>query len=323
MTDNPVTPKTPRLSSNSNNSNDSDSEKDKSKPRRTRDSLGKITNDYTDIPDELNDLMERLETESVRRRQSIRGKYQTPAPPSPTLPPEQPQSETQYMRHKPSPTPIPHRAMMARQPAFVGGMGYPSGQQLPILKEVKDWERWHRALKGIAKMENMYGLLNGRWTKPQEGEYQDIPAFEEAEDLYQAALNRLDGLISVSLGTGAAAHVAHAEGPIEMIDKLQSVYREKSFTKREELTQVVFDSDESNKPMLERVETIKKARNGLIEMGYPIPDWLISSCFLHSLPKRFETWIDMQYNNRTKELDMDGEELEFDKIADELVEKEK
>ena len=69
----------------------------------------------------------------------------------------------------------------------------------------------------------MYDLLNKRWIKSQEEEYQNISVFEEAEDLYQAALNRLNDLISVSLKTEAAAHVAHAES-IKMINKIQSVY---------------------------------------------------------------------------------------------------
>ena len=59
-------------------------------------------------------------------------------------------------------------------------------------------------------------------------------------------------------------------------------------------------------------------------MRYSVSDWLVSSCFLHSLSKWFERWIDMMYNIRTKELDIDeGKEVEFDVIADDLIEKEK
>ena len=59
-------------------------------------------------------------------------------------------------------------------------------------------------------------------------------------------------------------------------------------------------------------------------MEYSVPDWLVSSCFLHSLLKQFEEWIDMMYNTRTKELDIGGgKEVKFDVIADDLIEKEK
>ena len=162
-----------------------------------------------------------------------------------------------------------------------------------MLKEAKDWDQWYTALKRMAKMDGIYGLLDGKLGRPQEGQFQDALEYEAEDAAYQAALDRLEGTILISLGTGAAAHVANAEGPIEMISKLQSAYRKKSFTRREELLRIVIGADETNTPMPERVEAIKKARNGLIEMGYPVSDWLISSCFLHSLPKRFEGWIDM------------------------------
>ena len=165
------------------------------------------------------------------------------------------QPETRYKPHRPTKTPtptsLPYRAMLTRQGGFAGGMGFSGGQRLPMLKEAKDWDQWFRALKGMAKMDGIYGLLDGKLNRPKEGQFQDVLEFEAEDAAYQAGLDRLEGMISMSLGTGAAAHVANAEGPIEMISKLQSAYQKKSFTRREELLWVVIGADETNTPMSE------------------------------------------------------------------------
>ena len=129
MSDNPMTPKSPK-SSNVN-------EDENNGPKRTRDSLGRFTRNTTDIPDDVSHILEQLETESEKRRQSIR--HELPPPPtSPSPEDHQPQPEIQYKPHRPTPTTLPFRAMLFRQGDFAGGMGFSGGQQLSMLKEAKD-----------------------------------------------------------------------------------------------------------------------------------------------------------------------------------------
>ena len=203
-------------------------------------------------------------------------------------------------------------------------MSFSGGQWLPMLKEVKDWDQWFRALKGMVKMNEIYRLLDRKLNRLKEGQFQNVLEFEAEDAVYQAGLDRLEEMISMSLGMRAAAHVVTTEEFIKIISKLQSAYQKKLFTRQEELLQIVISADETNTSMSEWVKVIKRARNRLIKMGYPVSDWLVSSCFLHSLLKWFERWIDMMYNIRTKELDIDeGKKVEFDVIADDLIEKEK
>ena len=196
----------------------------------TRDSLERFTRNTTDISDDISHILEWLETESEKCQQSIR--HELP-PSSTSLSSEdyQPQSEIWYKSHRLTPTSLSYWVMLTRQGDFTGGMGFSGGQQLPMLKEVKDWDQWFRALKGMAKMDGIYGLLDGKLNRPKEGQFQDVLEFEAEDAAYQAALDRLEGMISMSLGMGAAAHVVTAEGLIKIISKLQSAYWKKSFTR--------------------------------------------------------------------------------------------
>ena len=55
----------------------------------------------------------------------------------------------------------------------------------------------------------------------------------------------------MSLETKVAVHVANVEGPFDMISRFQSVYRKKSFIRREEFLRIVIGADKANKPMSE------------------------------------------------------------------------
>ena len=114
--------------------------------------------------------------------------------------------------------------MLTRQGDFTGGMGFSGGQQLPMLKEVKDWDQWFRALKGMAKMDKIYELLDRKLNRLKEEQFQDVLEFEAEDAVYQTDLNRLEEMISISLEIGAAAHIVTAEELIKMISKLQSAY---------------------------------------------------------------------------------------------------
>ena len=125
--------------------------------------------------------------------------------------------------------------MLIRQEDFTEGMSFSEGQQLSMLKEAKNWDQWFRALKEMVKMDEIYRLLDGKLNRLKEGQFQNVLKFEAEDAVYQTALDRLEEMISMSLGTGAAAHVVIIEELIEMISKLQSAYWKKLFTRQEEL----------------------------------------------------------------------------------------
>ena len=108
-----------------------------------------------------------------------------------------------------------------------------------------------------------------------------------------------------------------------MIERLKRTYRKEISTRRQELLRVVLGIKDEGKSLAERAVAIKRARNGLIEMGYPSTDWQITSCFLYTLPKKYESRVDIRtvLEAQGSDIDEGREEMPLDVIADNLAEK--
>ena len=103
-------------------------------------------------------------------------------------------------------------------------MSFLEEQWLSMLKEVKNWDQWFKALKEMVKMNEIYRLLDRKLNRLKKRQFQNILEFEAEDAVYQTDLNRLEEMILMSLEMRATAHVVITEELIKMISKFQSVY---------------------------------------------------------------------------------------------------
>ena len=107
---------------------------------------------------------------------------------------------------------------------------------------------------------------------------------------------------------------------LTMFAKLKETYKLKGYIKRHihwkninRLTLVQYGNTS------EYAESIKKSRTKLGEMGYTVPDWMVTSSFLHGLRAKYNSFVTLILNTRQKGTDRMLVEPKFDSIVEQLI----
>ena len=71
------------------------------------------------------------------------------------------------------------------------------------------------------------------------------------------------------------------------------------------------------------MKTIKKAKVGLMKLESSIPQWIITTTFLHGLPSSYDSFVKIILNSRDKDANERLLEPEFDEVCDKVLDRER
>ena len=226
------------------------------------------------------------------------------APPEEKLTEEQRQHLTKYRQHAFSP------------PATT--------INIPKLDGASNWDQWYNAMLGMCEMADIDGILTGESSVPVAKQGEKPTEFTNRCIYWKTANKYITGTIRGTLKPGGLAHIAGLSGAYQMVQKLRSAYKSKGYTSREVLWRTLSRTSlESCKDVAEWVETIKKAKTSLMELESTIPEWIITTTFLHGLPASYDSFVEIILNSRGKDANGRVLEPDFDEVCDKVVDRER
>ncbi len=109
-----------------------------------------------------------------------------------------------------------------------------------------------------------------------------------------------------------------------MVQRLRAQYKSKEYTSREVLWRTLSRTSlDSCKNMTEWVETIKKVKVSLMELDSTIPQWIVTTTFLHALPSSYDSFVEIIINARGKDANGRPLEPEFDDVCERVLDRER
>ena len=193
-----------------------------------------------------------------------------------------------------------------------------------MLDGAKNWDHWYNSLLGICEMTDIDGILTGEDEIPIQGEKETLAAYNNRYIYWKTANKYITGSIRSSLKPAALANITGISNAHHMLEKLKGAYKAKGYTSREVLWRTLSrTSYDTCKNITEWVETIKKAKTGLMELESKIPQWIITTTFLHGLPPSYDSFVEIILNSRGKDATGRLLEPEFDEVCDKVLDRER
>ena len=195
---------------------------------------------------------------------------------------------------------------------------------IPMLTGAKNWDHWYNIVLGICEICDTDGIITGEDSLPIRADNETEKEFNNRSIYWKTANKYITGCIRSSLMPGGLAHITGISNAYQMVIKLRSQYNSKGSTSRELLWRTLSrTSFESCKDMTEWVETFKKAKSSLMELEPIIPQWIITTTFLHSLPVSYDSFVEITLNSRGKDADGRLLDPDFDEVCDRVIDRER
>ncbi len=195
---------------------------------------------------------------------------------------------------------------------------------IPMLDGAKNWDHWYNTLLGMCEMADIDRILTGGDALPTRKDGESAAKFNKRSIYWKTANKYITGAIRSSLKPGGLAHITGLSNCYHMINKLRSQYKSKGYTSREVLWRTISRTTlESCKSMTEWVETIKKAKSSLMELESTLPQWVITTTFLHGLPSSYDSFVEIILNSRGKDAHGRLLEPDFDEVCDKVMDRER
>ncbi|MCJ1369168.1 hypothetical protein MMC20_000377 [Loxospora ochrophaea] len=121
---------------------------------------------------------------------------------------------------------------------------------------------------------------------------EEIKAYHVENKEYVTLINKAKGTIYLTVKSGPLNHLTGLTNLYKMLAKLEEVYKTKSYTARDQYFNKI--------SVVTYGEAIKKAANSLVEMKYPMPEWMLSTSFIYDLGAGFKDYVTLILNSRIK-----------------------
>ena len=217
-----------------------------------------------------------------------------------------------------------HSYLRTRIPRQQIGMSNLS--HIPKLEGSSNYKAWVTGIQGIALTNRVWKVMNGTIKHPVLAENPSPTQLETYElklNNWEEAEEVAQGYILQMIKQSPRAHLSQEMDAPTMFSKLKETYKLKGYTKRHihwkninRLTLARYGNAS------EYAESIKKSRTKLGEMGYTVPDWMVTSSFLHGLGEKYNSFVTLILNTCQKGTDGTLVEPEFDSIVKELTDME-
>ena len=176
----------------------------------------------------------------------------------------------------------------------------------------------------MCEMADIDGVLIGHDTIPVQMNKETDKAFSERTVYWKTVNKYIIGSIRFSLKSGGLAHIAGVSGAYQMVQRLRNQYKSKGYTSREVLWRTMSRTTLDNcKDMTDWVETIKKAKVSLMELDSIIPQWIVTTTFLHGLPSSYDSFVEIVINSRGKDANGRPLEPDFDDMCERVLDRER
>ena len=198
---------------------------------------------------------------------------------------------------------------------------------IPKLEGSSNYEAWVTGIQGIALTNRVWKVMNGTIKRPVLAENPSPTQLETYElklDDWEEAEEVAQGYILQTIKQGPRAHLSQEMDAPTMFAKLKETYKLKGYTERHIHWKNINRSTLAQYGNAsEYAESIKKSRTKLGEMGYTVPDWMVTSSFLHGLGEKYNSFVTLILNTRQKGTDGTLVEPEFDSIVEQLIDMER
>ena len=181
------------------------------------------------------------------------------------------------------------------------------------LQGEKTMQRWKEDMKSIFITEDMWEVVIGEDLKPDPSSTKDLKAWERTNNCAIA-------LLILSIEDGPRAHVLRMDYIHDVWNKLIKMYGTSDLATRDQaIYQISRIDSEDFRSLSEYAEYIKKHAKTLDDMGFGLPQWLLSTFFRLGLKEGLEPYafqmIQTARNNKM--------ELNIDDLTIALVEYDK
>ncbi|SLM41429.1 hypothetical protein LPUS_12424 [Lasallia pustulata] len=214
-----------------------------------------------------------------------------------------------------------HSYLRTRIPCRQIGMSNLS--HIPKLEGSSNYEAWVTGIQGIALTNRVWKVMNGTIKRPVLAENPSPTQLETYElklDDWKEAKEVAQGYILQTIKQGPRAHLSQEMDAPTMFAKLKETYKLKGYTERHIHWRNINCSTLAQYGNASKYsESIKKSRTKLGEMGYTVPDWMVTSSFLHGLGEKYNSFVTLILNTRQKGTDRMLVEPKFDSIVEQLI----
>ena len=194
------------------------------------------------------------------------------------------------------------------------------------LEGPQNYEAWVTGIWGVALSNRVWKVMEGthlRPVLPTEASNTQQEAYTIRLEDWEEADKMAKGYIVQTIKQRPASHLNKSMTAPEMFETLRKMYKTKGYTERHLLWKTIISGLSKHKNVSEYAEAMKKARTMIGDMGHQIPDWLMTSCFLHGLSDSYSTFVTTILT--VQQLGTDGEpvEPEFNNLVAQLIDIEK
>lgn len=188
---------------------------------------------------------------------------------------------------------------------------------IPKLEGSRNFEAWYTQFSAICRLDQVWEVAAGMVAKPSEQQGMQLLEWRRAN-------NHIVALIQLSLKSGPLTYVAGLEDAASMVAKLKEVYQSSSYSARDLVFRQATRSTLADyKSIAEYGESIKKSRIKLQDMGFPLPEWVFTTAFLHGLSDSHEDMVAWILNTRQRDADNKPVEPELDNVIEQFVDRER
>ena len=200
---------------------------------------------------------------------------------------------------------------------------------VPVLTGPDNWDEWLRRLTIVMQINDYWGILSGTEKKPDESTYKDLDTKEYRKELrrWTTAQSKLAGLLSLYLDAHMLKTLDRYKGDKEIKDADWTATRQfealkesvgaQGFIARGAIADIITEAKLNNySSVKEYGDAIEDATLRLSKLGEPMPEWLISRCFLKGLPGSYQNWKDVTLAEFLKSPTDDKGKMRFPKVAD-------
>ena len=194
-----------------------------------------------------------------------------------------------------------------------------------MLDGASNFEAWHAWLKGMCKTKQCWRALTGE--TPDKTATEDQAASDRRKLEYETQLGIAEGFILLSLKEGPRSMIADLENGNEQYLRLTKLYKSAGYTARDTIAKRICKSTIADfKSAADYGESLKSANTELKDMGVALPEWLLTTNFLHGLGDAFAPLVEVIVANRDNNKDPktgQARDPDFEQVLAQVIDAEK
>ena len=176
--------------------------------------------------------------------------------------------------------------------------------RIPILSGTENWPAFENNLEGQLRIHGWWEILTGDDPKPQAEDFEKKDNYRKELRTWMTVQSKLTGILQLSIDTHIKQRLDQyrdehrselgewtATDQYKVLKKLLGV---QGFIARRPIAEVIIGANLSAYSSVKDYgNAILEANKRLTELGEPIPEWLVSNCFLKGLGRAYNNWVDV------------------------------